>query len=179
MTVLKNRKSNTIRNFFFILDIKSKVIVTDLFMQFRNVINSSLGDVEIVADKYRFVRRIEWMIRDLRTRMYNSNIKFKDLKKYWKLLATRPSKLSYKQLEVLKRLKALDTKIRDCYGYKESLYLASTFRNWQKEIENSVKYGINNEFVEGNNNKIKVLKRLSYGIKNFETLKNLIQLSIS
>jgi transposase len=76
-------------------------------------------------------------------------------------------------------LKALDTKIRDCYGYKESLYLASTFRNWQKEIENSVKYGINNEFVEGNNNKIKVLKRLSYGIKNFETLKNLIQLSIS
>ena len=172
MTVLKNRKSNTIRNFFFILDIKSKVIVTDLFMQFRNVINSSLGDVEIVADKYRFVRRIEWMIRDLRTRMYNSDIKFKDLKKYWKLLATRP-------LEVLKRLKALDTKIRDCYGYKESLYLASTFRNWQKEIENSVKYGINNEFVEGNNNKIKVLKRLSYGIKNFETLKNLIQLSIS
>ena len=179
MTVLKNRKSNTIRNFFFILDIKSKVIVTDLFMQFRNVINSSLGDVEIVADKYRFVRRIEWMIRDLRTRMYNSNIKFKDLKKYWKLLATRPSKLSYKQLEVLKRLKALDTKIRDCYGYKESLYLASTFRNWQKEIENSIKYGINNGFVEGNNNKIKVIKRVSYGIKNFETLKKLIQLRIS
>ena len=96
MTVLKNRKSNTIRNFFFILDIKSKVIVTDLFMQFRNVINSTLGDVEIVADKYHFVRQVEWMIRDLRTRMYNSNIKFKDLKKYWKLLATRPSKLSYK-----------------------------------------------------------------------------------
>ena len=62
---------------------------------------------------------------------------------------------------------------------KESLYLASTFRNWQKEIENSVKYGINNGFVEGNNNKIKVIKRVSYGIKNFETLKKLIQLRIS
>ena len=108
-------------------------------------------------------------------------------------------------------MKALDTKIRDCYGYKESfyklmeienieefciefdnyieklerseikesLYLASTFRNWQKEIENSIKYGINNGFVEGNNNKIKVIKRVSYGIKNFETLKKLIQLRIS
>ncbi len=46
-------------------------------MQFRNVIRSSLGDVEIVADKYHFVRQVEWMIRDLRTRIYNSDIKFK------------------------------------------------------------------------------------------------------
>ena len=59
VTVLKNRKSNTIRDFFFTLDIKSKVIVTDLFMRFRNVINSSLRDVEIVSDKYHFVRQVE------------------------------------------------------------------------------------------------------------------------
>ena len=180
-------------------------------MQFRNVIRSSLGDVEIVADKYHFVRQVEWMIRDLRTRMYNSDIKFKELKKYWKLLATSPSRLSDKQLDVLARLKKLDSSIESCYGYKEhfyrimetdeiiefrvefegfieklesseikeSLYLGSTFRNWQKEIENSVKYGINNGFVEGNNNKIKVIKRISYGIKKFKTLEKLIQLRIS
>ena len=59
MTVLNNRKSNTIRDFFFTLDIKSKIIVTDLFMRFRNVINSSLRDVEIVSDKYHFVRQVE------------------------------------------------------------------------------------------------------------------------
>ena len=180
-------------------------------MQFRNVIRSSLGDVEIVADKYHFVRQVEWMIRDLRTRMYNSDIKFRELKKYWKLLATSPSRLSGKQLDVLARLKKLDSRIENCYGYKEhfyrimeideiiefriefegfieklesseikeSLYLGSTFRNWQKEIENSVKYGINNGFVEGNNNKIKVIKRVSYGIKKFKTLEKLIQLRIS
>ena len=62
---------------------------------------------------------------------------------------------------------------------KESLYLGSTFRNWQKEIENSVKYVINNGFVEGNNNKIKVIKRVSYMIKKFKTLEKLIQLRIS
>ena len=44
---------------------------------------------------------------------------------------------------------------------KESIYLGSTFRNWQKEIQNSVKYGINNGFVEGSNNKIKVIKIVS------------------
>ena len=44
------------------LDVKPKIVVTDLFMQFRNVIRSSLGDVEIVADKYHFVRQVEWMI---------------------------------------------------------------------------------------------------------------------
>ena len=202
---------HTIREFFFTLDVKPRIVVTDLFMQFRNVIRSSLGDVEIVADKYHFVRQVEWMIRDLRTRMYNSDIKFKELKKYWKLLATSPSKLSDKQLDVLSRLKKLDLRIENCYGYKEhfyrimeidkisefriefegfikklesseikeSLYLGSTFRNWQKEIENSVKYGINNGFVEGNNNKIKVIKRVSYGIKKFKTLEKLIQLRIS
>jgi transposase len=211
VTILKNRKSNTIREFFFTLDVKPKIVVTDLFMQFRNVIRSSLGDVEIVADKYHFVRQVEWMIRDLRTRMYNSDIKFKELKKYWKLLATSPSRLSDKQLDVLARLKKLDSSIESCYEYKEhfykimetdeiiefrvefegfieklesseikeSLYLGSTFRNWQKEIENSVKYGINNGFVEGNNNKIKVIKRVSYGIKKFKTLEKLIQLRIS
>ena len=211
VTILKNRKSNTIREFFFTLDVKPKIVVTDLFMQFRNVIRSSLGDVEIVADKYHFVRQVEWMIRDLRTRMYNSDIKFRELKKYWKLLATSPSRLSDKQLDVLARLKKLDSSIESCYGYKEhfyrimetdeiiefrvefegfieklesseikeSLYLGSTFRNWQKEIENSVKYGINNGFVEGNNNKIKVIKRVSYGIKKFKTLEKLIQLRIS
>ena len=194
-----------------IKDVKPKIIVIDLFMQFRNVIVNSIGDVEIVADKYHFVRQVEWMIRDLRTRMYNSDIKFKELKKYWKLLATSPSRLSDKQLDVLARLKKLDSSIENCYGYKEhfyrimetdeiiefrvefegfieklesseikeSLYLGSTFRNWQKEIENSVKYGINNGFVEGNNNKIKVIKRVSYGIKKFKTLEKLIQLRIS
>ena len=55
-----------------IKDVKPKIIVIDLFMQFRNVIVNSIGDVEIVADKYHFVRQVEWMIRDLRTRMYNS-----------------------------------------------------------------------------------------------------------
>ena len=49
----------------------------------------------------------------------------------------------------------------------------------EEEIKNIQKYNINNGFVEGKNNKIKVIKRLSYGIKKFDNLKKLIQLKIS
>ncbi|WP_155827487.1 transposase [Leptotrichia sp. oral taxon 879] len=35
------------------------------------------------------------------------------------------------------------------------------------------KYNIDNGFIEGENNKIKVRKRLSYGIKKFDSLKKL------
>ena len=62
---------------------------------------------------------------------------------------------------------------------KESIKLGRTLNNWKEEIINSFEYKIDNGFVEGYNNKIKVTKRVSYGIKNFETLKKLIQLKIS
>ena len=46
---------------------------------------------------------------------------------------------------------------------------ASTFKNWSKEILNAFKYShISNGPTEGFNNKIKVLKRTSYGIRNFK-----------
>ena len=64
-------------------------------------------------------------------------------------------------------------------GIKECIYLSKTYINWKKEILNSFESKIDNGFVEGYNNKIKVIKRVSYGIKKFETLKKLIQFKIS
>ena len=53
---------------------------------------------------------------------------------------------------------------------KECIKLGKTLSNW----DNIQKYNINNRFVEEKNNKIKVIKRLSYGIKKFDNLKKLI-----
>ena len=50
------------------------------------------------------------------------------------------------------------------------------YMGMEKEINNIQKYNINNGFVERKNNKIKVIKRLSYGIKNSTTLKSLFSL---
>lgn len=64
-------------------------------------------------------------------------------------------------------------------GIKECIKLGKTLSNWEEEINNIQKYNINNGFVEGKNNKIKVIKRISYGIKKFDNLKKLIQFRIS
>jgi len=55
---------------------------------------------------------------------------------------------------------------------------AATYRHWSKEILNAFKYRhITNGPTEGFNNKIKVLKRTSYGIRNFEHFRTRILLT--
>lgn len=51
------------------------------------------------------------------------------------------------------------------------MYLGKTYKNWYEEIVNSFESKIDNGFVEGYNNKIKVIKRVSYGIKKFSAFK--------
>ena len=59
-------------------------------------------------------------------------------------------------------------------GIPEFEACARTFQNWSKEILNAFKYGYTNGPTEGFNNKIKVLKRVSYGLKNFHRFRNRI-----
>ena len=55
---------------------------------------------------------------------------------------------------------------------------AATYRHWSKEILNAFKYAhITNGPTEGFNNKIKVLKRSSYGIRNFDHFRTRILLT--
>ena len=51
---------------------------------------------------------------------------------------------------------------------------AKTMLNWKTEILNSFKISCTNGFVEGCNNKIKVLKRISYGYRSFKRFRNRI-----
>lgn len=52
--------------------------------------------------------------------------------------------------------------------------VARTFKKWHQEILHSFMYPYNNGYIEGVNNTIKVLKRLSYGIKNFDRMRKKI-----
>ncbi len=65
-------------------------------------------------------------------------------------------------------------KIAETSGLKEFEKCADTYRRWSEEILNAFKYGITNGTTEGFNNKIKVLKRTSYGIRNFERFRTRI-----
>ncbi|MDF2944843.1 MAG: transposase family protein [Herbinix sp.] len=59
-------------------------------------------------------------------------------------------------------------------GIPEFEACAKTYRNWSAGILNAFKYGYTNGPTEGCNNKIKVLKRISYGIRNFERFRTRI-----
>lgn len=53
---------------------------------------------------------------------------------------------------------------------------AKTYQNWYPEIKNSLAVPYSNGATEGFNNKIKVLKRVSFGIRKFQNLKARIML---
>ena len=56
----------------------------------------------------------------------------------------------------------------------EFQHCITTFTNWSTEIANIVGENISNGFIEGSNNKIKVLKRISFGVQNFRRFRNRI-----
>jgi len=57
----------------------------------------------------------------------------------------------------------------------EYFYVAKTYDNWFSEICNSfIDSRYNNGFIEGLNNKIKVIKRIAFGYRNFDNFKSRI-----
>ena len=100
--------------------------------------------------------------------------KVQGIQKILEAIAKNPnSAFSPSQKKRLKKLKNLIGELKES-GIKECIKLGETLSNWEEEINNIQKYNINSGFVEGKNNKIKVIKRLSYGIKKFDNLKKLI-----
>lgn len=56
----------------------------------------------------------------------------------------------------------------------EFKHCITTFTNWRTEIANIIGENVSNGFIEGSNNKIKVLKRISFGVQNFKRFRNRI-----
>lgn len=58
--------------------------------------------------------------------------------------------------------------------YDEFRAAITAIHNWDVPILNSFKYPYSNGFTEGCNNKTKVLKRVSFGYRNFHRFRNRI-----
>lgn len=57
---------------------------------------------------------------------------------------------------------------------KEWRHCITSFTNWIEEISNSFEYNYTNAFIEGKNNKTKVLKRITNCMPNFHNFRNRI-----
>ena len=60
------------------------------------------------------------------------------------------------------------------FNLPEFKHCITTFTKWSNEITSIVEYKLSNGYTEGVNNKIKVLKRISFGIRNFNRFRNRI-----
>lgn len=83
--------------------------------------------------------------------------------------------IGYKEKESLFRQWLFDTENTKYTEFKSCL---KTLRAWHKYISNSFKYSISNGPTEGKNNFIKVLKRISFGFRNFDNFRNRILITV-
>ena len=86
------------------------------------------------------------------------------------------AKTSTDVVEVKNRLEAFYRKVEKA-SIPAFLKAIQTFKNWQVEILNSFSFGYSNGFLEGINNKSKVMKRNAYGFRSFKHFKAKILLS--
>ena len=59
-------------------------------------------------------------------------------------------------------------------GLMEFMKVSLTYQNWSREILNSFEYPYTNGYIEGCNNRIKVLKRVSFGMPRFSRFRRRI-----
>ena len=91
--------------------------------------------------------------------------------KEWFIQVKRIKKHSYAESELHNWLQAArESKL------PEFSPCISALHNWFRYIINSFRHKYTNGFTEGMNNNIKVLKRISYGYRNFNNLRNRVML---
>ena len=101
--------------------------------------------------------------------LYNDDLRRAHSLKEWFNAISNEPKYSVLRKELFAWLEDAET----C-GIKELEDVAATYRRWIKGILNAFKYNLSNGVTEGFNNKIKVLKRNSYGVKNFKRFRTRI-----
>lgn len=77
------------------------------------------------------------------------------------------------QMQLVTRWKAWQDSVLEA-SLPSFTKLAETISTWSKEIVTAVATGYSNGFIEGCNNRTKVLKRVCYGVRNFDRFRNRI-----
>lgn len=209
--VLPDRNQGTLITYFNSLKGSPEICVIDMWLPFKRAIKKTWSNTIIVADKFHYVRQIQWAFKGVRIRIQELCSGNKILKKYWKLFCINTNNLTESQILRLESLLDLNAELKEAYYLKaffdkhvtgnkkenahkyfniwldmiketkipEFKNLEKTFKNWYSEVVASFYYDRTNALAEGINNRIKVTKRQSYGIRKFENLRNLLMLRIS
>lgn len=153
---------------------------------------------KLLVNKYHYVRQVIWAFERVRKKIQKkygkeNRLLFKHSKR---ILTERSNKLNPEQRERVEYLLYFNDDLRSAYYLKELFYKIldcengemgkMLFSKWILTAENSklsdyrecastlMNWGKSIGFTEGCNNKIKVLKRNTYGYRNFERFRKRI-----
>lgn len=162
-------------------------IIADKFHVIRVVINSLENTRKRIQKEFHDAKR-KWFKRSRRlllkpeykltdedkielNRMLNSS---RELEKAW-LLKEKFYEIFRKETRTEAKKELRDwLLLANQLSVPEFQHCITTFTNWSTEIANIVGENVSNGFIEGSNNKIKVLKRISFGFQNFRRSRNRI-----
>ena len=219
--VLEDRRTDHLISFFQRFPMqerrKVKVVTTDLYTPYLQILPKLFPNAQIVLDRFHLVQLISRAFLQARIQIMKQikdpSLKRK-LKKHWKLLQKSASSLSEKryyshsfkqyisQGEIINFLLKKIPELNEYYGiYQDFLYVLQqkkkesflpllekhrycknpyisrtlkTYRKLADQIIHSLDSPFSNGVVEGFNQKIKLIKRISYGYRNFYNLRRRI-----
>ena len=97
---VNDRRYKSIISYLAQYDVKDreqvKLVIMDQWRTYANIVKLLFPNATIIADKFHYIRHINWALRDVRIRVMNANketILYKALKKNWKTIQTNPEKL--------------------------------------------------------------------------------------
>ena len=172
-----------------------KVVTIDMCDPFKNFINESFPNAEIVADKFHVLRLLTPALLRHRKNiagnranmkakklllMSSKNLDYFSRRTIWDFLENYPDmKELYSWKEAIHGFYRIRGYDRACIALqkmldrmalsnlKEIKTLRKTLQKWKNQILNYFKFRITNARTEGFNNVAKVIKRRSYGFRNF------------
>lgn len=131
--VLSDRRSKSLEEYFYSLEYekraKVRYIVTDMYEPYRVAINRYFPNAIEIIDEFHYSRYMTDSMDSLRIRIMNryseSDPEYRILKKYYKLLLSRPENLyydSYAYNPIKKTKTPLDEILRDMLKINDELY---------------------------------------------------------
>ena len=142
----------------------------------RKEVQKSFGN-----DRRKYFKRSRWILLKK-----NKNLKNEEDRKQLEMMLTVSEKLreAYEIKEAFYELMEKEKdkkeaikkwiKIEVAYNLKEYNKVAETIYRWFNPIVKGFETGYTNGFTEGKNNKIKVLKRISFGVRRFDRFRKRI-----
>ena len=200
--ILPNRFENDLIRYFSQFQSKTdvKYFVCDMNPHFREVAKACFPKAVIVADRFHVIRQVYWAMERVRKNEQNKlSSRFRKYFKRSRRLLMRPmEKLSGEEADKLALMFEIAPRLADAYRLKNEFLevihsdssktgkpklvdwltavedCTKAYRNWFQEILNSMDVPWSNGFIEGCNNKTKVLKRVCFGMRNFSNFRKRI-----